>query len=223
MKLDLNDGRVRLGLILLGIVLVLGLFVGLFWPKSKPVEPLKVEEAALPVTVSEVPADAKKQAPCFVDGQIVGQMTISECAKRNHVDPKSLDVGTRHDDSLPSTEFQTPNAPNGAPDTGVANPQGRTASATLRGVDQAQAVNPAPTPTSAACLRFGGGEWRQAADHVSKSQCAKILFPCEKGARDTYGRWGETSLRLVSGKIEQSLDGKVFSPFMDVAKSCPNS
>ena len=52
--------------------------------------------------------------------------------------------------------------------------------------------------------------------------CAQAVFAgrCEHPGEAAYGRWGQQTLRLLPGRIEQSSDNRSFRPLMD-QPGCP--
>ena len=150
--------------------------------------------------------DPGKPLRCFVQGQFVGELSLTDCAKRNGVATDALDVGLDETGALaaadqagqtltplPPVEAQPvqPAEPTAAPDA-VADP----------------AAQPAP---ASACWRHGGGRWRRLGD-MDFNGCVQTLFAgrCEPPGAATYGRYGQQTLRRVAGRIEVSDDNKSF-------------
>ncbi|WP_204276711.1 hypothetical protein, partial [Klebsiella aerogenes] len=52
--------------------------------------------------------------------------------------------------------------------------------------------------------------------------CVQALFAgkCERTGGASYGRWGEQTLRLVPGRVEQSSDNKSFRLLVEQTPSC---
>lgn len=146
--------------------------------------------------------DPGKALRCFVQGRFVGELTLTECARRNGVATDALDVGVDPDGALAAAdqagETITPLPP-------VQDPS-------------AQADPAAPPPFDASaqgagstCWRYGGGRWRKLGD-MDQNACLQALYAgtCEKPGMATYGRWGQQTLRRVPGRIEASDDNRSF-------------
>ncbi|MBX3486218.1 MAG: hypothetical protein KF737_22085 [Phenylobacterium sp.] len=151
--------------------------------------------------------DPGKPLRCFVQGRFVGELSLTECARRNGVATDALDVGIDETGALAAAEqagqVLTPLPPHdgAAADTGV---------------DAAADPQAAPPPTavvwSQACWRHGGGRWRRLSDSGDLNTCVQALFAgtCEKPGQALYGRYGAQTLRLVTGRVEISDDNRSF-------------
>ena len=134
---------------------------------------------------------------CYVAGQLVGDLPLEDCARRNGVASGALDVG------IDAT---------GALGAGAA---------VLTPLPPVEAGPPASAPV-AACWRYAGSEWRRLPGEMSQSACVQALFSgrCERPGEAAYGRWGGMTLRLVPGRVEVSSDNRVFRPLMEQGANC---
>ena len=75
-----------------------------------------------------------------------------------------------------------------------------------------------------ACWRYAAGQWRKLTPDLPLAACAQTLFAgrCVRQGDAAYGRWGQQTLRLVSGRVEISADNRSFRPLMDQA-GCPQA
>jgi hypothetical protein len=149
---------------------------------------------------------ATRPLRCFVAGQLVGEFTLAECARRNGVATDALDVGVDPTGAL------------------AAAPQAGTVLAPL---PPREAVNAEPKVETAgagpvgACWRYEGG-WRKLNGDMTLAACTQTLFAgrCEKPGQALYGRWAQQTVRLVPGKIEISSDNHSFRALADQAGAC---
>lgn len=148
---------------------------------------------------------------CFVGGQFVGMATLSQCAERNGVASQALDVGLDSSGELTAVPFTPP------PDLPSLTDEPEQ--------PEARPVETGPAPVQQAsgsrCLRFSGGEWREVGD-MNLNACVQALYAgrCEQLGSATYGRWGDSTLRLVPGRVEQSFDNTNFRPIAQQARDC---
>jgi hypothetical protein len=185
-----------------------------------PTEAPAASQGGLQVSVNETPAPAsEKQLRCFVDGQPAGILTLDECARRNGVAAQALDVGLDETGALaaaPTASLAPPPAlPKPATDPAATPP--------------VTPVTPTATPTPAAtagpqsaCLRFTGGEWREVSGATSLNACVQSLFAgrCVRPGEADYGRFGDSTLRLVPGRVEQSADNRKFRTLVEQRRGC---
>jgi len=150
--------------------------------------------------------DMNRPLRCFVNGQMVGELTLADCAQRNGVATGSLDVGLDETGALAATQnagtMLTPLPPR-----------------------PTQPVVAAPvTPNVAAtdtCWSHAPGGWRQLGD-MSRSACVQMVFAgqCESMGQALYARWGEQTLRLVTGRVEISGDNRRFQLLAQQGPNC---
>jgi hypothetical protein len=150
--------------------------------------------------------DPQKPLRCFVNGQLVGEETLADCARRNGVATDALDVGVDQSGQLAAADSAgtnlTPLPPSAAP----------------------VAAEPAPAAASVQegdCLRYSAATWRKAGAGMSLSGCVKLLFDgqCIKTGA-AYGRWMALTLRLVPGAVEVSGDNRNFRLLVEQPASC---
>jgi len=213
----------------LGTVLAIALGAGLAVVVKSGVKP-KVPTPALHTgLVVEVgreddgKLDPARPLRCFVGGAFVGEITLSECARKNGLDTGALDVGVDETGALAAADqagtVLTPLPPGPTPEDPVAAP--------APAVIPAPSATPAPaiTPASgplAACWRDQGGEWRRLPAEMGLNVCVQALFAghCERPSGATYGRWGDQTLRLLPGHVEASADNRTFHTLAEQPASC---
>jgi hypothetical protein len=199
------------GLLVALLAVATGLFILLRGPH--PATPPAASTGGLVVTEAPEQAKLDPQKPlrCFVDGQLVGEETLADCAKRNGVATEALDVGVDQTGQLAAAnqnnEMATPLAP--LPPAQVA----------------AVSAQPDAADVSSGtgdCLRYAAAAWREAGAGMSLSGCVKLLFEgrCAKAGATSYGRWMGQTLRQSVGEIDISNDDKDFHQL--VAQSAPD-
>lgn len=218
MKL-LQDRRAVIGAgALTAILLGVAIAFGLGGPKKTvDAPPPPAAKGGLQIDFAEAPeVGPERSLRCFVDGQFVGLATLAACARKNGVSAQALDVGLDESGALIAAETAS-----------MAPPP------TLPPLEGAIALSPEvaprpepqqPTPVSqpvAECLRFIGGEWRRVGD-LALGACVQTLYDgrCERPGGAQYGRHGETTLRLVPGRVEQSPDNSRFSTLVEQGRGC---
>lgn len=156
--------------------------------------------------------DPARPLRCYVAGQFVGEVTLSECAKRNGVATGALDVGLDESGALVAAdqagELLTPLPP---PQTAPRQPE-------VAPVAPPQA---APIGPTARCWRYAGG-WRQLAQPMTLNGCVQELFAgrCVRQGDADYGRWGEQTIRLTAGRVEISGDNRSFRTLVEQGPGC---
>ncbi len=215
------------------VALIAGVILAvLFMGRSpKPAAP-PASQGGLQISVNNTPpADTTKKLRCFVDGNPVGDFTLAECAQKNGVAAQALDVGLDDNGNLAAAPTASLAPPPSLPPAVVAPPAqtrpGQPAGPIdqprpqPRGDDQPQAQ---ASGARVACLRFTGGEWRQVSDSLNMRDCVQALFAgrCVHPGEAEYGRYGETTLRLVPQGVEQSNDNRNFRPLVEHRRGCEN-
>lgn len=160
--------------------------------------------------------DTGKPLRCFVQGQFVGELSLSDCARRNGVATDALDVGLDETGALAAAQeagaqlVPLPPIEAGEPSAAEEPPSAETEE------DQTAA---APTET---CLRYGGGRWRRVGEAGDLNGCVQALFAgrCERPGGASYGRFATQTLRLVAGKVEVSDDNRSFRTLAPQAPDC---
>ncbi|MBW8303296.1 MAG: hypothetical protein K0M78_05010 [Brevundimonas sp.] len=178
--------------------------------------PPPAAQGGLTVDVADAPElNTTRELRCYVDGQFVGMATLADCARRNGVATDALDVGVDETGAL----VALPAAPVIEPPIELAD------------ADQLPAPTPEPartdqpqtqTAAGAACLRHTGSDWRSLSSNMSLNACVQALYSgvCVRPGDALYGRWGNTTLRLVPRRVEQSPDNNRFSTLVEQDRSC---
>lgn len=215
-----QDNRVIIvigaGLVIIAAVVLALLFTG---GGDRTPEGSPASKGGLTVDVADAPSlEPTRELRCFVDGQFVGLATLADCAERNGLATDALDVGLDETGNLaaaPTAAFAPPpelptidlTEAEPLPDQGVATPR------------------PSPTPTPAAgtpCLRHTGSDWRVLSNGMSLNACVQALYAgtCVRPGEALYGRWGDTTLRLVPRRVEQSSDNNRFRTLAEQDRGC---
>jgi hypothetical protein len=159
--------------------------------------------------------DPARPLRCFVAGQFVGELTLTECARRNGVATDALDVGIDETGALAAAQqagtVLTPLPPEEAAPAETAEPPPAEAEA-----------GPPPPVAQGACWRHQGGQWRRLPADMDLNTCVQTLFArrCERAGAASYGRWGDQTLRLVTGKVEISSDNQSFRTLATQQAGC---
>lgn len=155
--------------------------------------------------------DPARPLRCFVDGQFVGEVTLAECAQRNGVATGALDVGLDETGALAAASTAgTVLTPLPPPEAAIVTPPPPAA-------DPSQ---PTPVATST-CWRYAAGSWRELGE-IGRGACVQMLFQGQcagRGGAD-YGRWGDQTLRLVTGRVEISGDNRRFRTLVEQGPGC---
>lgn len=202
------------------LALLAGLIFAMTRPKN-PKAPPPAAEAGLKIDIGrddDLKIDPQRQLRCFVSGQFVGLTTLADCAKRNGVASGALDVGIDETgalaaaDQLGATLTPLPPspaelAPTPAP-AALTPPAGQADVPVVRG------------PPMLTCWRYERN-WNRMAD-MTLNACVQALFAnrCEEPGGATYGRWGDQTLRLVPGRVEQSSDNRSFRVLAEQGAGC---
>ncbi len=213
-----RDRRVILGG---GAALVLGLAVAavimMRTPASKAPPPASKGGLVVETGNNEPILDPGRLLRCFVGGRMIGEMTLGDCAKKNGVATRALDLGVdatgalaAASDSGPVVQVLTPaeaqalpnGAPPGSPPTAVPT------------------ANGAAAPTAPCWWR--DSDWRRLPTDITLNACVQALFAgrCERQGGASYGRWGEETLRLVPRRVEISADNRTFRTLVEQAANC---
>ena len=214
----LKDRRVVIALGV-AVALILGLAIALASVKRNrgPAEPPPASQGGLVVEMGredDTKLDPTRSLRCFVSGQFVGMSTLAECAKRNGVATGALDVGIDVTGELAATgEAGTVLTPLPPP---VETVQPAPAPAVTEPAPAA-----APRGPVAVCWRYAERSWSRMSE-MSLNACVQALFAgrCERAGGATYGRWGDQTLRLVPGRVEQSPDDRNFRTLVEQGTNC---
>lgn len=216
-----RDNRI---LIVIGAVaavmaaVVIALLVG--GERERDPSPPPAAQGGLTVSVAEAPAlDATRELRCYVAGQFVGMATLADCAGRNGLATDALDVGVDATGALvaaPTASFAPP----------PAEPTTEPAEIPLL-EPGAEVAQPSPQPSQARtdlgpCLRHTGSDWRMLSPAMTLSSCVQALYAgvCVRPGDAQYGRWADTTLRLVPRRVEQSADNTRFRALAEQDRSC---
>jgi hypothetical protein len=201
--------------------LLLGLGAALLFvvraPKSSGPPPASKGGLVVEQGKDDGPVDPGRPLRCFVGGQMVGEMTLAECAKKNGVASQALDLGVDATGGLAA-----------ASDTGpVVQPL------TALQAQQTPTQGPPAVPPGAAPIASGPGapiapcwrregDWRRLPTDLTLNACVQALYAgrCVKAGEAAYGRWGEETLRLFQRRIEASADNRTFRPLVDQGANC---
>lgn len=202
-----------------GLAIVAAVVIALILSAGRdrnPAPPLAAQ-GGLTVAVADAPElNTTRELRCYVDGQFVGMATLADCARRNGVATDALDVGVDETGAL----VALPAAPVIEPPVEVAatDPQPSAATPEPVGPDQPQVQ----AASGAQCLRHTGSDWRALSSNMSLNACVQALYSgtCVRPGDALYGRWGNTTLRLVPRRVEQSPDNNRFRTLVEQDRSC---
>jgi hypothetical protein len=165
----------------------------------------------------DIKLDEKHPLRCFVGGKLIGEITLSECARRNGVASGALDVGLDPSGALA--------ADSGASGQITPLPPGADA---MAGPDNATGTAGEPAADvviqgrEAACWRYGEAQWSRLPDDLTLNACVDTLYAdlCDADGPPAYGRWGDRTLRLVQGRVEISPNNRDFHLLAPRAPGC---
>jgi hypothetical protein len=214
----LKDRRVLVGGAVLALVAGLGIALTVMHGATSPTDAPPASRGGLVVETGradDTKLDPARPLRCFVSGQFVGETTLAECAKKNGVATDSLDVGVDETGALAAADQAGT----------VLTPLPPPAEALTVPAPAATATIPTQTLSSAplaVCWRYAGGEWRKLPGEITVNACAQQISggKCEKTGGATYGRWGEETLRVVSGRVESSSDNRTFHSIIELGPNC---
>lgn len=216
-----KDNRI---LILIGaaVAVVIAIIIGLMVSGGRdegPAEPPPASQGGLTVAVADAPGlDSTRELRCYVDGQFVGMATLTDCARRNGLATDALDVGVDATGALVAAPTASLTPPPAALPEELVEPKADTTP-----VESKEPAQPTVQAASGSqCLRYTGSDWRMVSSGVSLNQCVQELYAgtCVRPGEALYGRWGETTLRLVPRRVEQSPDNNRFRTLADQDRSC---
>jgi hypothetical protein len=198
-------------------VLIVAVSLALWFGRGPaPTTAPPASQGGLTVDVADAPAlESTRELRCFVAGRFVGMATLAQCAERNGLATDALDVGIDETGGLAA-----------APTASLAPPPVEPSVL----IDQEPLpdlppVTDAGQPVAAAgesCLRHVGGDWRAVSSSMSLSACVQALYSgtCVRPGDALYGRWGNTTLRLVPGRVERSENNADFRTLVEQDRRC---
>lgn len=179
--------------------------------------PPPAARGGLTVDVADAPElNTTRELRCFVDGQYVGMATLTNCAQRNGLATDALDVGIDETGALAAAPTAAFAPPPSAPPVALTEAEQPPS-------DVQQPAQPSTQPAGgAACLRHTGSDWRSLSSNMSLNACVLALYSgtCVRPGEALYGRWGDTTLRLVPRRVEQSPDNSRFRTLAEQDRSC---
>lgn len=202
-----------------GLAVVAAVVIALIFSAGRERNPAPppAAQGGLTVDVADAPElNTTRELRCFVDGQYIGLATLSDCARRNGVATDALDVGIDETGALAAAPTAAFAPPPSAPPVELTEAE----QPPLVGQQPAEpAVQPA---SGSACLRHTGSDWRSLSSSMSLNACVQALYSgtCVRPGEALYGRWGDTTLRLVPRRVEQSADNSRFSTLAEQDRSC---
>lgn len=184
--------------------------------RDEPAGPSPAAQGGLTIDVADAPGlDSERELRCFVNGQFVGMANLADCARQNGLATEAMDVGI--DQSGQAAAFVPPAGPPPVEDIPVIEVEPYP-------VDMNEPSRPSSPPVrvGSACLRHTGSDWRSLSGNMSLEACVQALYAgtCVRPGDAQYGRWGDTTVRLVSGRVEQSADNSRFSTLVEQDRSC---
>jgi hypothetical protein len=165
--------------------------------------------------------DPAKPLRCFVQGQFVGELTLSDCARRNGVATDALDVGIDETGALAAAEQAGTTLTPLPPAETAQTPEVQEGAQPSEAVQPPPAAAPPPVATGA-CWRRERGRWVRLPNDMDLNACVQQLFAgrCERPGAADYGRWGDQTQRLVTGRVEASADNKTFRTLAAQGANC---
>ena len=196
-----------------GVALVAGLSIAavLMSRGHAPTEAPPASQGGLVVETGrddDIKLDERRPLRCFVDGKLIGELTLTDCAHRNGVATGALDVGLDPSGALAAANGVgaqiTPLPPTASP------------------APSAQADADGGVSRAAGCWRYSDGQWERLPDDLPLSTCLQTLYggQCQRGGAPLYGRWSDRTLRLLEGRLEISADNRNFHVIADRSPGC---
>ncbi len=203
------------------IALLLGLGVAAVFaskaPKSSGPPPASQGGLVVEQGKDDSALDPARPLRCFVGGKMVGEMTLADCAKRNGVATRALDLGVDATGALAAASDAGPVLQTLTPAEAQQVPAGAPPLAPP-GVAPVASGPGAPT---APCWKREA-DWRRLPTDLTLNACVQALYAgrCVKTGEALYGRWGEETLRLAPRRVEISSDNRTFRLLADQGPNC---
>lgn len=193
--------------------LIVAMVFGASDPRSKAAPP--ASKGGLVVDVADAPGlDAERALSCYVGTQVV-TTTLADCARRNGVATERLDVGL--DDSGMRVASRPPPGP--PPLTGL--DEEVVVTQPVESIETVPEAQPAAPASGGSCM-IHDGQWRTVASGVDLNRCVRALYAgrCVRPGEALYGRWGDSTLRLLPRRVEQSADNTRFRVLTRQDRAC---
>ncbi len=147
---------------------------------------------------------------------VAGMATLAVCAQRNGLATDALDVGLDATGALAAAPTAAFAPPPELPAVEMAE------APPADSLEPAPAPRPAPSASGSPCLRHTGSDWRTLSGSMSLNACVQALYAgtCVGPGDAQYGRWGDTTLRLVPRRVEQSNDNARFRTLAEQDRNC---
>ncbi|PZU00272.1 MAG: hypothetical protein DI624_02680 [Brevundimonas sp.] len=202
-----------------GVVIIAAVVLALVFTAggNRTTEPPPASKGGLVVNLAEAPSlEPTRELRCFVDGQFVGMATLADCARRNGLATDALDVGLDSTGALAAAPTAAFAPPPELPAVEMAE------APPADSLEPAPAPRPAPSASGSPCLRHTGSDWRTLSGSMSLNACVQALYAgtCVGPGDAQYGRWGDTTLRLVPRRVEQSNDNARFRTLAEQDRNC---
>jgi hypothetical protein len=202
-----------------GVVIIAAVVLALVFTAGgdRTTEPPPASKGGLVVNLAEAPSlEPTRELRCFVDGQFVGMATLADCARRNGLATDALDVGLDSTGALAAAPTAAFAPPPELPAVEMAE------APPADSLEPAPAPRPAPSASGSPCLRHTGSDWRTLSGSMSLNACVQALYAgtCVGPGDAQYGRWGDTTLRLVPRRVEQSNDNARFRTLAEQDRNC---
>lgn len=202
-----------------GVVIIAAVVLALVFTAggNRTTEPPPASKGGLVVNLAEAPSlEPTRELRCFVDGQFVGMATLADCARRNGLATDALDVGLDSTGALAAAPTAAFAPPPELPAVEMAE------APPADSLEPAPAPRPAPSAAGSPCLRHTGSDWRTLSGGMSLNACVQALYAgtCVGPGDAQYGRWGDTTLRLVPRRVEQSNDNARFRTLAEQDRNC---
>jgi len=171
----------------------------------------------------DIKLDPSRPLRCFVNGQLVGELPLVDCAKRNGVATGGLDVGLDPSGALAASHGMSSDITPLPPPTEISASAGPPIASSPPDTQAPQAAPPdAARVAAASCLRYGEAGWRKLPYDMSLNACVQALYDgqCVAPGGALYGRWGDRTLRLVPGRVEISADNRNFRSLARQGAAC---
>jgi hypothetical protein len=224
--ISLQDRRVQVAVATAAVLLLVLLLVSFCalrgGRKAPPPEAAQHGQLQVEMGKEEAKLDPARPLRCFVNGQFVGEETLVECARKNGVAAQNLDVGLDQTGQVAAAQTgQTALVPLPSAEPDAATELlSSSARPPAGGAPRLPPVSAGPT---AQCLRFAGGDWRDAGQNQTLQACVHTLYDgrCARSGEAFYGRFGAQTLRHVPGRVEISNDNHSFRLLQETAADCP--